>query len=148
MISASLRNMRIVHVILLAAIAGYAYVAEMTLKPTTDAPPILVKAFPIVAVAEVVITFAIRRKLLRSAMEGLQRHAGDATALGQWRKANLFSMVMMVSVALYGLALRFVGGSRRVAAPFFVAAVILMLLWRPRLDEVISGANPSLPPMN
>jgi F0F1-type ATP synthase membrane subunit c/vacuolar-type H+-ATPase subunit K len=145
--SASLRSMRIIHVILLAAIVGYAYMAEIMLRPTEVAPAIFVEGFSIMAVAEVVITFAVRRKLLRSALEGLQRDAGDAKALGQWRKANLFSMVMAVSVSLYGLALRFIGSSRQVAAPFFVAAVILMLLWRPYLDEGISGTNISPAPL-
>jgi hypothetical protein len=48
--------------------------------------------------------------------------------------ANILSMVLTMTVALFGFALRMVGSSREVAWPFFIASIILMLLWRPRLD--------------
>jgi hypothetical protein len=139
--------MRTMHVILLAAIFGYAYVAEMMLNPTTVVSLLIVKSFSILAIVDGIIAFVIRRRLLRKAMDGLQRDPGDAAALAQWRKANVFAMVMAVSVSLYGFALRFMGVSRLVAAPLFVGAIILMWLWRPRLDEGIGGANTSPPPL-
>ena len=146
--SASLRSMRMLHVILLASIFAAAYIAERVISVATFAPDIYFKGLTLLAVADGIIAFVYRRRLLRSAMEGLQRDSGDAAALAQWRKANVFGMVMAVSISLYGFVLRAIGGSRLVAAPFFVAGVILMLLWRPQLDETAGGANTAPPPLD
>jgi hypothetical protein len=101
MMRAAVRHMRIDHIILLAAIIGYVFVAEKLFKPTTDAPALLVETFAVLAVVMVVIALTYRRQLLPQAIEGLQR--GDATALVRWRKANLVSMVLAVAWRCMGL---------------------------------------------
>jgi hypothetical protein len=146
--NASVRSMRIIHILLLAAIMSYILVAERLPRPTSDAPAVIIESFLILAILDVVIAFGFRRKLLPSAIEKLQRDAGDATALGRWRMANILSMVLAMSVALYGFALRTMGGNRRVVWPFFIASVTLMLLWRPRLNEGTNGTGSSPPPPN
>jgi hypothetical protein len=133
--NASVRSMRVLHLVFLAAIVGYLYVAERFLQSTKDVPISLVESLAIVAVIMVVIAFIFRRTLLASAIKGLQRNASDATALGRWRTANILSMVLAVSVSMYGFALRVTGSSRRVSWPFFIVSIVLMLLWTPRLNE-------------
>jgi hypothetical protein len=146
--NALVRSMRIMHIVMLAVIVGYIVVAERLPRPTSDASAVLVESFSILAASMVVIAFGFRSKLLPSAIEELRRDAGDATALGRWRMANILSMALTMSVALYGFVLRSMGGNRRVVWPFFIASVALMLLWRPRLDEEISGTDPMPPPPN
>jgi hypothetical protein len=144
--SASLRSMRIIYIVLLTAIVSYVFLAERILRPATKEPPAaFVQGISICAVAMVVIAFAFRRKLLPSAVQG---EAGDITALGRWRTANLKSMILAVSVSLFGFVLRFMGSSRRVAWPFFIVSVVLMLLWWPRLDERLSEKVALPPPSN
>jgi len=145
--NAALREMRIMHLVMLAAIFGYASVAEGIVRPTTELSPVMLKAFLLLALADIAIAFVVRKRTLRKAMEGSQRNASDPTALAEWRKANVFGMVMAVSVGLYGFALRFMGASRAVSVPFYVAAVILMILWWPRLEEGFGGANAAPPPL-
>ena len=136
----SVRSMRIVHAFLLAAIVGYLYVSERWPRPTSHPPAVFVETFSILAAIMVVIAIGFRRKLLPSAMDALRHERGDAAALGRWRMANILSMVLAETVALYGLVLRAVGGSRPAAWSFFVVSFILMLLWRPRLDEATGSA--------
>jgi uncharacterized membrane protein len=146
--SASLRSMRIIHIIMLAAIVSYLFLAERLPKPGADVPPVIVESFSVLAILMVVIAVACRRKLLPPAVENLRRDPTDGTALGRWRMANILSFVLSMAIALYGLALRALGGDRRVVWPFFIASLILMLLWAPRLDRGVSDAETSSPPRN
>lgn len=136
--NASVRSIRIIHIFFLAATVGYMFLAETLPRPAFDLKPVFVDSFAILSLIDVAIAFVFRRKLLPPAIDKLRRDPSDASALGRWRAANMLSLVLAMSVALYGFALRFLGGSRLVAWPFFVASLALMLLWRPRLDE---GAN-------
>jgi hypothetical protein len=144
--NASVRSMRIFHIIMLAAVVGYLFVAERLPRPTSDAPASLVESFSVLAAAMVAIAYGFRRRYLSSAILQLQHNQGDATALGRWRMANVLTMTFTMSVALYGFALRAMGGNRRVVWPFFLVSVTLMLLWRPHLDGGSStGASPPTP---
>jgi hypothetical protein len=46
----------------------------------------------------------------------------------------LVSLVFAMTICLYGLVLRFLGAARLVSWSFYLAALILMLVWRPQLD--------------
>lgn len=98
--------MRILHIFFLLAIVGYLYVSERFLRSSNDVPIAFVTSFSILTVAMVVVAFAVRRKLLASAVKRLQRDSGDAVVLSRWRTATLFSMVVTLSVSMCGLALR------------------------------------------
>lgn len=134
--AAAMRSMRILHVILCIAIVLYIYIAESILRPTRVAPLLFVETFSILCIAMVVIGLVFRRRLLPPAIEGMRR--GDSTALARWRQANILSMVLAVSVSLYGVALRAMGGSPQVTWPFFIAAAILMWVWRPQIIDETS----------
>jgi len=146
--NASVRSMRIIHIFLLAAIVMYALVAERLLQPASQVPTQFVEILWFMAALMVVIAFGFRRKLLPSATKTLQGDSSDITALGRWRIANLLSMILAVTVSLFGIVLRVMGGSRLVVWPLFIVSVLLMLLWRPRLDDGSSGATPVPPPPN
>jgi hypothetical protein len=141
----SVRFMRIVHIVLLLAIASYAFVAEWLIRPSADAPVWLVGSFCFMAALMVLAAFGFRRKLLPAALNALQHDPSDPAALGRWRAANLVSMILAVSVSLIGVALRVSGGSRRVVWPFFIVSALLMLWWRPRLDD--SGSSSGITPL-
>lgn len=140
--NASVRSMRIIHISLLAAIVMYALVAERLLQPASQVTTQFVEILWFMAALMVVIAFGFRRKLLPSATKALQGDSSDITALGRWRMANLLSMIFAVTISLFGIVLRVMGGSRLVVWPLFVVSVLLMLLWRPRLEEGTSGASP------
>jgi uncharacterized membrane protein len=120
----------------------YALVAERLLQPASQVTTQFVEILWFMAALMVVIAFGFRRKLLPSATKALQGDSSDITALGRWRMANLLSMIFAVTISLFGIVLRVMGGSRLVVWPLFVVSVLLMLLWRPRLEEGTSGASP------
>lgn len=135
--NSSVRSMRIFQFIFLATILGYAYVAERSSHPTSAVQPVMVGSFSILAVFTALVALTLRRRLLPSAVEALQR--GDANGVGRWRSANILSMVLAEGIGMFGLVLHILGGSRRVAWPFFIGAIILLLVWTPRLDVEIIG---------
>ena len=89
----------------------------------------------------VVIAYGCRKKILTSATTALQRDSSDVPALGRWRMANLVSVVLVVAISLYGIALRAIAGSLRVVWPLFIASVLLIVLFRPHLDDGTSEQN-------
>jgi len=48
---------------------------------------------------------------------------------------------MCESVALFGFVLRMLGGTLLISAPFYVVAILLMLLWTPRLEISRAGQS-------
>jgi hypothetical protein len=102
---ASIRSMRILHVVFLAAIVGYLYVAERIFVHTKPVPIVIPEAFALVSAAVIIIALVFRRRLLAPAIEALRHDGKDATALAQWRSANTLSMILAMSVSLDGLAL-------------------------------------------
>jgi hypothetical protein len=95
------------------------------------------------ALGTVVTSLILRGRLLFLANEKLRRDPQDANGLDQWRRVTILSMVLAMSIGIYGFMLRMSGTARTVAWPFFLASVALLLLWRPHLDVgTSSGANP------
>jgi len=129
--------MRIFQGVLLIATFLYAYVAAAVLKPSSMAPRAVLEAMQVEAVGLIVIALIVRRRMLAPAVEILRLNPSDAKALNRWRTANVVSLIFAEAVALIGVAVRALGGSGWTVWSFFVGAIVLMLLWTPRLDEGI-----------
>jgi hypothetical protein len=83
-------------------------------------------------------------KTLSSAIVALRRNPQDTQALFRWRQAHILIMVLLLSVALFGFVLRFMGGSFWLALPFYSASALLLLLWAPReIVDTIEGSGSS-----
>lgn len=91
------------------------------------------------AVGTVGVTLFLRKRFLSEANDQLRRDATDARALGEWRKFTILSLVLAMSIGLYGFALRMTGYRRTVEWSFFACAVVLLFFWRPRLNEAASA---------
>jgi hypothetical protein len=77
------------------------------------------------------------------ANEELRRDPQNEKGPSRWRLATVLSMVLAMSIGVYGFMLRMMGYGRTVEWPFFLVSVALLLLWRPHLDEGASSpANP------
>jgi hypothetical protein len=131
----AVRSVRILHMAFLAAIVGYAWLAERFFAYTRDVPAVFVEVFSFCAVANVIIALGFRKKRLTPAIDALKLDENDSTAIAQWRAINTLSMILAMSVSLIGLSLRALGCSRIVVWPFFIASVILMLAWKPKLEQ-------------
>lgn len=133
----------------LAAVALYALVGE---KPARLADQgLLLSAWSLFAAAlgTVITGLFLRRRILHLANERLRRDPHDPEALSQWRRVTIMSLVLAMSIALYGFALRMSGKARIVESAFFLASVGLLFLWRPHLADVpSSSSNPFSPTQN
>ena len=127
--------MRVIHVVFLVALVLYLYVTERFVSGNgSQVSPQFLYAMTAMAGFDLMIAVYFRRAKLRPALEKLQRDVNDAEALKQWRSATIICMVLTLSVALYGLALRFIGASRQTSWAFYFAAFVVLILWRPKLE--------------
>jgi len=134
-LASSLRQMRIVHGIFAVAIVLYAYTAEqLTGKNGSGVQSEFLYGIITVAGLDGLIAYYFRRTKLLPALEKLRMNANDSEALKQWRFSTILSMCLALSIALYGFVLRFLGASRHVSWSFYVAALVLLLIWRPQLE--------------
>lgn len=85
----------------------------------------------IVCVTEIVVVLAIRNRKLPVPEEiVLQKDASRAA--GKWLTIQIVSYAIAISVALYGVVLRVTGASLAKAMPFYIIALVLLVVWWPR----------------
>jgi predicted Abi (CAAX) family protease len=133
LLESSLRQMRIIHVALLLSIPLYVFAGEY-LGPSEPRDVKLAQlALGAMAAADLGIAYFFRQRL-RAAEEALRMRAEDAAALARWRVASMVSLVICESTAVLGFALRLLGATLWQATPFYAVALVLMLVWVPRLE--------------
>ena len=120
-----------IHRVMVLAVVLYIIVAEKLARPATHFPLNMVIGFGIVAAVIAAIAFSFRTKMLPMAVAALRRDPQDTQALFRWRKTHILIMVPLVSVALFGFALRFMGASFWIAFPFYFVSLALLVLWSP-----------------
>lgn len=128
----NLRTMRILYCTFVLSVFLYEFSAEQIGPEPNKANPIFVIGLAVVSLAIVIIALGLRRKYVGSAEETLRLSPDNPTALGRWRVGQILSLALAESVAVYGLALRLIGTPLKVAAPFYVGAIVLMALWWPQ----------------
>jgi hypothetical protein len=139
----ALQTTRAVQSALLASIALYVLVAEKITGRANPMPLLSAWGLSALALGTVVTSLILRRRLLFLANEKLGRDPQDANGLSQWQRVTILSMVLAVSIGIYGFFLRMMGIARTVAWPFFLASVALLFLCRPHLDDGSSSrTNP------
>jgi hypothetical protein len=128
----SMRTVRIVYVVLFFAMILSVFTAEkLSHQEPRDIRAVwlglLVNGLMVVGVAQL-----FRIKMLEPAAETLQANPDDPIALGRWRTGNLLSFLLAESIVLFGMALRFIGGTTMQSLPFCVVGIAMMLVWWPR----------------
>lgn len=115
---------------LLATILIYFYLSFIA-KVQSAPNPVLFRAITVVAFSEVVVLLFLRRMVLAGAMAVLGRQPEDRLALAKWRSGNIVSWALSLSIALYGIVLRYMGFTFHQVIPFFAAGFCLILLLPP-----------------
>jgi hypothetical protein len=131
-IDGTLRLLRTLYLILLVAMLLYVAIAERTEHQLINMNRTFLAGLGGVAVLLVGIAIIVQVKVIRPALETLQAKPDDAASLGRWRSGSFASYVMAEGLVLFGLCLRFLGGTRAQALPFYVIGIALMLFWFPR----------------
>jgi hypothetical protein len=118
---------------LLASIFLYIWAGEKVIRHNQQVPSrTFTTAFGLFAAATGVAALVVRTKTIQPALDLLQTQPGDTSALNRWRSGSIVSYVLAESVVLFGFSLRIFGGTLALSAPFYIAAVVLMLFLRPR----------------
>jgi len=95
--------------------------------------------------SEVGIAKLFRGKMIRPAVKRLQQSPQDSRALLQWMSGNMLSLGFALTVVLDGVLIRVMGFFWTIAAWFFVAGFLLLVLWTPRLELPLSTKVPGSP---
>ncbi|MDA2912825.1 hypothetical protein MYX77_02485 [Acidobacteriia bacterium AH_259_A11_L15] len=136
------RFLRVPYFVLLGAVAAYWLVAEGALGITLpridqiENLSTIKLILVLVALADAVVVVYFRYSRIASLLR--QPASNSAHLLGRLRADYLVCFVVSNAVAVYGFALRLLGGSREDALPFFVGAVVLFMLCYPRSPESTS----------
>jgi hypothetical protein len=129
-----LRNMRILHVVFLFTQFQFLWVLHLSHHPETGVRPAIVIGFAVVAVADLNVALFFRRRDVKASEEKLRVSPNDSAAIRQWRSGMIISFAFAEAISLFGFMLKVLGAEWKFAGPFFAFAVLLMLLWVPRLD--------------
>jgi hypothetical protein len=129
---ATVQWLRRLHRMLIVAILLYPYAGEKAGLPGPKDVSMIQQVLLLAALLTLGSLVVVRRKMVQSGQQALRLRPDDIEALVRWRMGNIASFVLCEAVALYGFVLRFLGGTLLQAAPFYVCALLLMLLFIPR----------------
>jgi hypothetical protein len=137
----AVRGLRIIQAALILSVLLYAFVAEKVIQRSASSPErSFVTSITILAIAMICMALVIRSRTVNPAKQKLELDAADSGALNRWRIGTLISLVLVESVALYGLVLRVMGCTRSQTWPFYLTAILIMVIWTPSLDLDESGS--------
>src|SRR5438270_7105661 len=119
---AARRALQVIRFAMLFSMIALFYVASAI--PSQATPnPIIFRALALLAVADLVILFLMRKSFVSAPAEILPSSPEDAAAINRWRSGTLISYALAEAIALYGLVLHFLGSSFTQLGPFFGAGV-------------------------
>lgn len=129
-----LKQLPLIRLLLLLSVPVYIFLSmRAPVQPLPD--PLLFRAIAFLAIAEAGVAFFLRARLISAAETAWQEVPETKAALARWLNANIVPWAMCLSIAMYGMVLRYVGYTFRSVTPFFLAGVLLMLCFPPRRPE-------------
>ena len=133
------QRMRLIHGAFVVSWFLFILVLKFAVPPQSpgNIPGFLPLVFGFVCVSEVGLAFFLREQIVTSAEAVLKSDPENSTALAKWRTGNLLSFCFAETITLFGLALKLLGFEWRVAAIFFAAGLLFLLLWMPRKIEAM-----------
>ncbi len=126
----SRRFIQTIRFVLACSVVAYALICRR-LPTSGNSNPIVLRAITAMAVVLVIVIFVMRRIQVLPVEAILTTQSPDPKALLRWRKGYLTTYALSVAIALYGLALHFLGSSFMQVVPFFVAGLALILFLGP-----------------
>ena len=137
----TVRILRIVQAALLAAMVLYVVVAEITGPKPRPVNPALSYIFSTMAVAVVGMIFVVRRTLVSRSAEILATNPGEVLTLNHWKTGYIATYALCEALAIFGLALRFLGDNLLQSLPLYLGGFVLLAFFRPRMQ----ATAPSMP---
>ena len=123
------RTMRILKIGFIVSVLAFLYIAiripSKQIHPPNQTLELVISALALINIG---LGFAARPFLMRMAKINNAR-TGNGSALNQWFTANICSLAMMESCALFALVLHMLGSPTRIVGILFGAALLAMLVW-------------------
>jgi len=135
----ALKTLRVVQWLMLASILLYAILGEVVAPGVRAVNPTLSYLFATTAVGIVGVIFVVRRTLVLRAAESLATRPDDSLSLSHWRTGYIATYALCEALALFGLALRFLGGNLQQSLPFYIGGFTLLFFFRPRVPASVSS---------
>ncbi|MCI0351620.1 MAG: hypothetical protein L0Z53_19545 [Acidobacteriales bacterium] len=117
----------------LASILLYVWVAEFVARGSDSVlSPEMYSVFAILGVGLALTAFVVFQRMVSRHFEVLQTQPDHEPSLTRSRAGYIITFAFCEAIALFGVVVRVLGASTRLAVPFFVGAAILLLLFYPR----------------
>jgi hypothetical protein len=130
----ALRTVRLIQIAMLVSIGIYAVVGEIAgARLTTDAKTLYAISFASISLVGAILV--VRKTLVLQSEEELKAKPGDPVVLARWKTGYIVSYALCEALALFGLLLRFMGFSLAQVWPYYAGALVLLLLFWPRLPQ-------------
>jgi hypothetical protein len=129
----AIRQVRIMQYTFIVSVLLFYYVGSTIHPPhppTTPVPLTMVWGMVFCAIASALGGFVVQRMLLRAPIPS-NPATQDVTARSRWFTGHLVRFATAESMALFGFALRFLGGPSTQVYLLFGGALLLLLLWQP-----------------
>jgi uncharacterized membrane protein len=122
----SLRALRTARIVLVGMVFLYVWVGETNGPLPRPVNPLLRIAVYSLAASIIPTTIWLRSRELKRAKDSVARQPGDVVALRRWRTIQLVVLACFLAIPLYGLVLRFQGGTLVQALPFYIVGIVLL----------------------
>ncbi|HXE75103.1 MAG TPA: hypothetical protein VNN18_05650 [Candidatus Xenobia bacterium] len=133
------RLVKVLWLVLLISVCLYWPVLGLVQIERAEPPPVVTQALMLMAIADAGAALFLRFNRIPTVW---LRQPLDLAALNQLRTFYILCFVLAEAVALFGMILFFLGGSREQALWFFTGSVALFLLCYPRTPESPLGIPP------
>jgi len=136
----TLKLLRTVQFAMLGSILLYIVVGELAGPALRAVSQAFSYVFSTLSVAVVGMIFVVRRTLVIRSAEGLVSHPDDALSLSHWKTGYIATYALCEALAIFGVALRFLGYNLQQSLPFYVGGFVLIAFFRPRVPVKVSGS--------
>jgi riboflavin transporter FmnP len=125
----SVGTLRVLRIALVVSVFLYARFGEAVHPVPRPVNPFLRAAIYVLAISIIPTTWLQRSREIKRARAGLARQQADIAAVRRrWRVIQLMNLAYFLAIPLYGLLLRFLGGTLLQALPFYITGVLLLSL--------------------
>jgi hypothetical protein len=128
----ALKTLRAVQWTMLGSIVVCAVIGEVLGPSVRAVDPSLSYVFSTAAVAVVGMIFVVRRTLVIRSAKGLAAHPDDPITLRHWKSGYLTTYGLCECLALFGVALRFLGFNFQQSLLYYIGGFVLLFFFGPR----------------
>jgi hypothetical protein len=129
---AVLRTLRVVQWAMLGSIVLLALLGEVVGSGARTVDPSLSYVFSTAAVAVVGMILVVRRTLVIRSAKSLGAHPDDPVTLRHWQSGYFATYALCECLALFGLALRFLGFNFQQSLLYYIGGFVLLFFFGPR----------------